>query len=120
MKQTDFRDVPDELWERIDLFLPRSNEKEVAAASRFHSARFLPEFSTNAGADANGPCFPPVTVQKALSMSTSNAGAKPGVMAEIFRIFLAEYGEKVGVDAQWQAMDGTLLQAPTRSQKISG
>ncbi len=40
-------------------------------------------------------------------------------MAEIFRILLAEYGEKVGVDAQWQAMDGTLLQAPTRSQKIS-
>lgn len=44
---------------------------------------------------------------------------KAGVMAEIFRMFLAEYGEKVGVDAQWQAMDGTLLQAPTRSQKIS-
>ena len=42
-----------------------------------------------------------------------------GIMAEIFRILLAEYGEKVGVDAQWQAMDGTLLQAPTRSQKIS-
>ena len=44
---------------------------------------------------------------------------KAGIMAEIFRILLAEYGEKVGVDAQWQAMDGTLLQAPTRSQKIS-
>lgn len=50
--------------------------------------------------------------QKALS-------SKAGVMAEIFRMFLAEYGEKVGVDAQWQTMDGTLLQAPTRSQKIS-
>ena len=45
--------------------------------------------------------------------------SKAGVMAEIFRILLAEYGEKVGVDAQWQAMDSTLLQAPTRSQKIS-
>lgn len=45
---------------------------------------------------------------------------KAGAMAEIFRMFLAEYGEKVGVDAHWQAMDGTLLQAPTRSQKISG
>lgn len=33
-----------------------------------------------------------------------------GVMAEIFRIVLAEYREKVGVDAQWQAMDSTLLQ----------
>ena len=46
--------------------------------------------------------------------------SKAGVMTEIFRIFLAEYWKKVGVDAQWQAMDGTLLQAPTRSQKNSG
>ena len=44
---------------------------------------------------------------------------KAGVMAEIFRMFLAEYEEKAGVDAQCQAMDGTLLQAPTLSQKIS-
>ncbi|WP_363322544.1 transposase [uncultured Desulfovibrio sp.] len=44
---------------------------------------------------------------------------KAGVMVEIFRIFLAECGEKVGVDAQWQAMDGTLLQAPKHSQKTA-
>ena len=41
--------------------------------------------------------------------------SKADVMAEIFRILLAEYGEKVGVDAQWQSMDGVLLQASTRS-----
>ena len=57
--------------------LPRSNEKEVAAANRLRSARFWQESSINAGADANGPCFPPVMAQKALFMSTSNAGAKP-------------------------------------------
>ena len=95
------------------LSLPRSNEKEAAAANRLRSARFWQESSTNAGQDANGPCFPPAMDQNFQRWN------KAGIMAEIFRILLAEYGEKVGVDAQWQAMDGTLLQAPTRSQKIS-
>lgn len=100
------------------LSLPRSNEKEAAAANRLRSARFWQESSTNAGQDANGPCFPPAMDQKlcpralpAMEQSWHHGGD--------FRILLAEYGEKVGVDAQWQAMDGTLLQAPTRSQKIS-
>ena len=57
--------------------------------------------------------------QKALSTNTSNAGTKPVSWRRLFRIFLAEYGEKVGVDAQWQAMDGTLLQAPTALSKKS-
>ena len=39
-------------------------------------------------------------------------------MAEIFRILLAEYGEKAGVNAQWQAMDGT-LRKPRRALKKS-
>ena len=67
--------------------LPRSNEKEVAAANRLRSARFWQESSINAGADANGPCFPPVMAQKALSMSTSNAGAKPLSWQRFFAYF---------------------------------
>lgn len=38
---------------------------------------------------------------------------------EIFRILLTEYGEQAGLDTQWQAMDGSLLRAPTRSQKTA-
>ena len=45
--------------------------RETAVAGRFPNVRSLPESSINAGADANGPCFPPVMAQKALSMSTS-------------------------------------------------
>ena len=101
------------------LSLPRSNEKEAAAANRLRSARFWQESSTNAGQDANGPCFPPAYGSKSTVHEHFQRWNKAGIMAEIFRILLAEYGEKVGVDAQWQAMDGTLLQAPTRSQKIS-
>ena len=58
------------------LSLPRSNEKEAAAANRLRSALFWQESSTNAGQDANGPCFPPAMDQKALSTSTSSDGTK--------------------------------------------
>ena len=50
MKQTDFRDVPDELWERIKPLLPSSNKKEEAAADSFHSEVFLSESATKAAA----------------------------------------------------------------------
>lgn len=58
MKQADFRDVPDELWERIKPLLPSSNKKEEAAADSFHSEVFLSEFATNAGTKAKRSCFP--------------------------------------------------------------
>ena len=74
------------------LFLPHSNEKEVAAANRFHSTRFLPGFSTNAGADANGSCFPPAMAQKALSTNTSNAGTKSVSWWRFFVCFLRNMG----------------------------
>lgn len=43
--------------------------------------------------------------------------SRAGGMEEIFRMLLTEYGEKIGIDTQWQVMDGSLLQAPTHSQK---
>ena len=42
--------------------------------------------------------------------------AMAGIMAEIFRILLAESGKR-SASTPNGAMDGTLLQAPTRSQK---
>ena len=67
--------------------LLRSGERETAVAGRFLNVRSLPKSSINAGADANGPCFPPVMAQKALSMSTSNAGAKPVSWQRFFAYF---------------------------------
>ena len=43
---------------------------------------------------------------------------KTGFMTEMLRILLTEYGEKVGIDAQWQAMDGTCGK-PRRARKRS-
>ena len=76
------------------LSLPRSNEKEAAAANRLRSARFWQESSTNAGLDANGPCFPPAMDQKALSTSTSSDGTKLASWRRFFASFLLNMGKR--------------------------
>ena len=102
MKQTDFRDVPDELWERIEPLLAPFKRKRSGGSKPLAQRTVLAGYGSKSSVHEHFQRW-----------------NKAGIMAEIFRILLAEYGEKVGVDAQWQAMDGTLLQAPTRSQKIS-
>lgn len=118
MKQTDFRDIPDELWKRIESFLLRSNEK--SDGSKLSSQRtVLAGILYKCRTGCQWAMLPACYGSKSSVHEHFQRWNKAGIMAEIFRILLAEYGEKVGVDAQWQAMDGTLLQAPTRSQKIS-
>lgn len=78
----------------LSLSLPRSNEKEAAAANRLRSARFWQESSTNAGQDANGPCFPPAMDQKALSTSTSSDGTKLASWRRFFASFLLNMGKR--------------------------
>ena len=46
---------------------------------------------------------------KTLSMSTFNAGAKLALWRGFFAYFFAEYGERIGIEAQWQALDASLL-----------
>lgn len=84
MKQTDFRDVPDELWKRIEPLLAPFKRKRSGGSKSFHSARFLPGSSTNAGA---------AVAQKALSTNTSNAGTKPVSWRRSFAYFLRNMGK---------------------------
>ena len=114
MKQTDFRDVPDELWERIESLLAPFKRKRSGGSKPLCAAQ---GFGRNPG--CQWAMLPACYGSKSSVHEHFQRWNNAGVMAEIFRILLAEYGEKGGVDAQWQAMDGTLLQAPTRSQKIS-
>lgn len=55
MKHTDFRDVPDELWERIEPLLAPSNEQRALAVLLCLNERFLPEAFMKVRADVSGP-----------------------------------------------------------------
>ena len=94
MKQTDFRDVPDELWERIEPLLAPFKRKRSGGSKPLAQRTVLAGILTNAGQDANGPCFPPAMDQKALSTSTSSDGTKPASWRRFFASFLLNMGKR--------------------------
>ncbi len=118
MKHTDFRDAPDDLWERIKP-LPAPFKR-----TRSGGSRPLPQRTILAGilykcrSGCQWAMLPSCYGSKSTVHEHFQRWNRAGVMTELFRVLLAQYGEKVGIDAQWQAMDGSLLQATTRSQKI--
>ena len=114
MKQTDFRDVPDELWERIEPLLAPFKRKRSGGSKPLAQRTVLAGILYKCRTGCQWAMLPACYGSKSSVHEHFQRWNKAGIMAEIFRILLAEYGEKVGVDAQWQAMDGTLLQAPTQ------
>ena len=98
-------------------FSSRSSEKGVAAASCFHSAQSSPGSFTNTAEDATGPHIPCVWLKKycvrALPALEQNGFHGGDASHTSHRV-----GEKVGIDAQWQAMDGTCGK-PRRARKRS-
>ena len=100
MKQTDFRDVPDELWERIETLLAPFKRKRSGGGSRpLSRLTVLAGILYKCRSGCQWAMFP------------ACYGSKSTVYEHLQRWN--------GVDARWQAMDGFLLQAPARSQKIS-
>ena len=120
MKQTDFRDVPDELWERIEPLLAPFKRKRSGGSKPLAQRTVLAGILYKCRTGCQWAMLPACYGSKSSVHEHFQRWNKAGIMAEIFRILLGEYGEKVGVYAQWQAVDGTLLQDPRRSQKISG
>lgn len=93
------------------LFFPRSREKEVVAANRFHSVRFRPGVSTNSGLDANRLCC--LLRLKSTVYKHVQCWNKARLWQRFFISFA--YGKKVGVDAQWKAMEASCC--PQRTLK---
>lgn len=99
------------------LSLPRSNEKEAAAANRLLQRTVLAGILYKCRTGCQWAMLPACYGSKSTVHEHFQRWNKAGIMAEIFRILLAEYGEKVGRRRPWQAMDGTLLQAPSALSK---
>ena len=93
MRLTDFRDVLDELWERIEPLLAPFKRKRSGGSKPLSQRTILAEILYKCRSGANGPCFPPAMAQKVLSAITSNAGVKPVSWRKFFAYTLRNMGK---------------------------
>ena len=92
MKQTDFRDVPDELWERIEPLLAPFKRKRSGGSKPLAQRTVLAGILYKCRTGCQWAML--AMDQKALSTSTSSDGTKPASWRRFFASFLLNMGKR--------------------------
>ena len=109
-------DVSDELWERIEPLLEpfkrtrSGGSKPLAFRVIFNGILYL--LKTGCQWEMIPKCYG----SKSTIHEHFQKWVRAGIFDEIFRLNLLEYDELRGIEWEWQSMDGSLIQAPTRTQ----
>lgn len=115
----DFRSVPDELWVQIEPLLSQFCRTKSGGSKpnpqRFILAGILYKCRTG----CQWAMIPRCYGSKSSIHEHFQRWTRAGIFDELFRIILKDYAEHFGLDPEWQAMDGTLIQSPVRNKKIS-
>ena len=104
--------IPDELWERIRLVLPVEKRNPKGGRPR-EDARLMMTaifYLLRTGCQWNG-------LPRSLGASSTvhdrfQEWREAGVFVEMWATALAEYDREVGIDWEWQSMDGAMTKAP--------
>lgn len=103
----DFRDVPDELWTRIEPLLVPFKRKRSGGSKPLSQRTILAGILYKCRSGCQWAMIPACYGSKSTVHEHFQRWNKAGVMTEIFRILLTE-GDKDGIDAQWLIMDSTV------------
>lgn len=112
-----FHQVPDALWERIDLFLPIYKSSNKGGRPRLPLRNVV-----------NGILYVLQTgcQWKAMPLQFGSGSAihayfqewvESGVFAELWEHALSEYDDLKGIDWEWQSMDGAMTKSPLGGEK---
>lgn len=104
--------VPDSLWERIEPLLPAEKPKPRGGRPRAPARQCMDGifFVLRTGCQwkALPRCFGPASTVHDRFQEWRRAG----VFQKLWPAGLAEYDQRVGLDWEWQAMDGAMTKAP--------
>lgn len=110
-------EVPDVLWERIVPLLPPPKKKKKTGRPRMDDRKAMSAifYILRTGCQWNA-------LPRSLGASTTvfdrfQEWQQAGVFRRMWVDGLLEYDKKVGIDWEWQAMDGVMTKAPLGGKK---
>ena len=118
MKQIDFREVPDDFWTLVAPLLEPFKRNRSGGRPPLPQRNVLAGIIYKCRTGCQWAMLPACYGSKSAIHEHFQRWNTGGVLARIFQLFLEKYGIKL--DTTWQAMDGSLVQAPVRTKKISG
>lgn len=104
--------IPDELWERIEPLLPPPKPKKKSGRPRMDDRQAMTAIFYVLRTGCQWKALPRSLGAASTVHDRFQEWLEAGVFERLWQAGLSEYDEKVGIDWEWQAMDGAMTKAP--------
>jgi putative transposase len=112
-----FHEIPDVLWERIDLFLPIYKPSPKGGRPRLPMRNVVGGILYVLATGCQWKAMPKQFASGSAIHDYFQEWVELGVFQELWEFALAEYDELKGIDWKWQSMDGAMTKSPLGGEK---
>ncbi len=112
-----FHEIPDALWERIDLVLPIYQASPRGGRPRLKMRKVVAGVLYVLATGCQWKAMPREFGSGSAIHAYFQEWAESGVFEELWQLALAEYDELKGIDWKWQSLDGALTKSPLGGEK---
>lgn len=112
----DFR-IPDPLWERIAPLLPKVRRSRKGGRPRLPYRRVLDGIFYLLRTGCHGKAAPPGFGSGSSRHRYFQRWQKRGVFRQLREAALHEYDDEIGIEWEWQSLDGSMTEAPLGGKK---
>lgn len=112
-----FHEIPDSLWERIDLVLPIYEASPRGGRPRLPLRKVVTGILYVLATGCQWKAMPREFGSGSAIHAYFQEWAESGVFEELWQLALTEYDLLKGIDWKWQSLDGALTKAPLGGEK---
>jgi len=116
-KINDFRDIPDELWEKIEPILDPFKRKRSGGSPPTSFRKIAGGIIYRLKTGCQWNMIPREYGSKSVIHEHCRRWSRSDVFEQFLKACLEDYHANEGLQLGWQSMDGSLIQAPVRSKK---
>jgi transposase len=112
-----FHQIPDTLWERIDLLLPIYKASPKGGRPRLPMRNVVGGILYVLTTGCQWKAMPKQFGSGSAIHAYFQEWVKLGVFAKLWKLALTEYDELKGIDWKWQSLDGAMTKSPLGGEK---
>lgn len=112
-----FHQIPDTLWERLDLLIPVYPKSPKGGRPRLQMRKVVGGIFYVLATGCQWKAMPKQFGSGSAIHSYFQEWTRLGVFQELWELALAEYDELKGIDWKWQSLDGAMTKAPLGGEK---
>lgn len=115
-----FHEVPDALWERIDLVIPAYQRSCKGGRPRLAMRDVVGGILYVLATGCQWKAMPRQFGSGSAIHAYFQSWVEAGVFEELWSLALTEYEELIGIDWTWQSLDGAMTKSPLGGEKKPG